>query len=111
MPCYDPGPTGREIRQTELANLLVYLGCCNSTWLPEDTRSAILQDVRANSYSGWNGGENLDKWTEMLCTICKSMTEEEENRLIYDGRNPKARKLADWWDEHKEMDKEREGKE
>lgn len=76
--------------------------------VPEDTRKAVLKNSRASGYRLINGGEELDEWTEILCNICKSMTEEEENRLIYDGRNPRARKLADWWDEHKKMDEQKE---
>jgi hypothetical protein len=39
------------------------------------------------------------------------MSTEDADRLVYDGRNPMARKLADWWEEHQKADKMRRNRE
>ncbi len=47
--------------------------------------------------------ENLDKNTALLCKMCQ----EVDDKHIYNGRDPEARKLADWWDDHQERDRKR----
>ncbi|KKN72376.1 hypothetical protein LCGC14_0410870 [marine sediment metagenome] len=42
-----------------------------------------------------------------LCTLVGSMTDEQKNSILYDGRNPKARLLAIWWERHEAADQER----
>ena len=49
----------------------------------------------------------LDAAASHLCELCK----EAPDKIIYNGRDPQARKLADWWDEHKKSDLERLAKE
>jgi hypothetical protein len=39
----------------------------------------------------------------MLCQWCQ----EADDAIIYDGRDPIARSLADWWDEHQAADRAR----
>lgn len=51
---------------------------------------------------------NVDEATARLCEICTKMGNVEVERIMYDGRNPMARKLADWWDCHQEADRKRE---
>lgn len=45
---------------------------------------------------------------EFLCETLRNMSEEDRDRIVYDGRNPVSRDLADWWDEHQKADKVRE---
>jgi len=45
--------------------------------------------------------------TVLLCDLCRLMSKQEKEKIIYNGRSTKARKLADWWDEHKCIDKGR----
>jgi len=49
----------------------------------------------------------LDEMTAFLCALCNHMNEKMKDRIIYNGRNPVARRLADWWDEHQEADTSR----
>jgi hypothetical protein len=35
------------------------------------------------------------------------MTPEQENRIVYNGRDPMSRRLADWWERHEEIDRQR----
>ncbi len=43
----------------------------------------------------------------LLCKLCKSMSKEEADKILYNGRKAKARKLADWYSEHYAFDKKR----
>ena len=49
----------------------------------------------------------INELTVMLCHRCRTMTEDEQNEIIYNGRDKNARKLADWWDKHQAADKKR----
>lgn len=42
-----------------------------------------------------------------LCSVIRGMTEEQIDTIIYNGRDPVARKVADWWDVHKKEDEKR----
>ena len=46
----------------------------------------------------------MDDISARLCAAVEGFNEAEANVLMYDGRNPKARRLADWWDDHKKRD-------
>ena len=56
----------------------------------------------ANSYCG--AASRIKELVVMLCTICEGMTPEQEQEIIYDGRQSNSRKLAEWWDRHKKAD-------
>lgn len=54
------------------------------------------------------GGRALgERHVEMLCSLIRAMTEPELNAIVYNGRDPMSRKLADWWEEHKAEDEKR----
>lgn len=66
----------------------------------------------ANYYgAGDDSFKRRDEITAILCSICRSMTEEQKTAIIYDGRIPEARALAAWWDEHQAADAKREAEE
>lgn len=48
-----------------------------------------------------------DQLTPTLCGLIKKMTKAQLNKIVYDGRSPEARQLAQWWDEHQAADKRR----
>ena len=48
-------------------------------------------------------GHDVHEATALLCDLCNTLDE----AVIYDGKDPMARKLADWWDAHKEADEKR----
>lgn len=63
-----------------------------------------LSKAAADTY-----GANLDleKYVPQLCTMLTNLTAEQKDDIIYDGRDVRSRKLADWWDEHQEADRKR----
>lgn len=97
MPCNTSymEPTVQERQHREAAEHLVYLYGA----LKQPVPAQIAADA-ANTY----GGENGEKNVVHLCTLLGEMSNKMLNRHVYDGRNPKARKLADWWDEHQRED-------
>lgn len=55
--------------------------------------------------------EEGDKWTAELCSRLSSLSKKDKNRIIYNAKSAKSRRLADWYEEHQEADKKREAKE
>ena len=52
--------------------------------------------------------DRADNWyPETLCAHLSTMSVEERDLLIYDARNQSSRRLADWWEEHEQMDRDR----
>lgn len=64
----------------------------------------IPRDLLANYGAGADKSDS-DRMAQILCRSCKLLEERGlADKVIYDGRNPMARKLADWWDKHKAED-------
>ena len=53
----------------------------------------------------------LNYMTHSLCELCKEMSPHQQRDIIYNGRDPASRRLADWWDEHQDADTARIAKE
>lgn len=49
--------------------------------------------------------DHCDVVVPMLCRLIKGLSEEELDKVVYNGRDKDCRKLAEWWDNHKEWDK------
>lgn len=103
MPCYTPDESRSDIEQRLMANLLLYLDNLYAVELSPEELKQIEVDAKG-AYSS----VNCDAYTKLLCEACHKMQEDgRDDRIIYDGKNPEARKLADWWDSHKEFDRKR----
>lgn len=98
MPCNSDylNSSPQEEEQQRLAKCYVYL--MKSIHKQPENRFIVA----SKSYYG--EGVNLKKDVPLLCGLLQNLTEEEENRIVYDGRKKEARLLADWWDECKEAD-------
>lgn len=110
MPCTDGGVPYDVVPKTDYGMVGKY-----SHYLPD--RYAYLKRVAESLRSilgfvvpkpKWYGGsqEDIDVLAAKMCefiqtnlVICEA--------AIYDGRNKDARVVADWWDEHKEVDEQR----
>jgi hypothetical protein len=86
-------PTCREKDSVEICKHLVFL--------EEENDQTIPRWARDGADNIYGSGYDFDKQVETLCSMLKETHED----FIYNGKNPRARKLADWWDKHKEADK------
>ena len=95
MPCRSDHmePNVRERQRQDAAKHLVYiLGKMNQP-VPAKVASAAADNYGTD-----------DTHMRTLCTIMGEMSEEQLNRIVYDGRSAEARSLADWWEEHQRED-------
>lgn len=63
----------------------------------------------ADEYYG--APERVNDATVLLCETIRGLTPKQLESIVYDGRSPKARALADFWDKHEAADKRREAEE
>lgn len=94
-----------EVESNKAAKLLIYV------YESIDKTEKITAEIKKASTAYYGDSENLEKWVIELCSVLRNMSEDKKNKIIYDGRNPKARDLADWWDRHQKADLAREEKE
>jgi hypothetical protein len=73
-----------------------------SKYLGEFEAATPEEAVEKADAANYYGGAD---YTVELCAMLTAMSPEDANRLVYDGRNAMARKLADWWEEHQKADK------
>ena len=110
MPCDSSHmePTGKERQSKQAAELIVYAANAltvmgNQTIIPSWISNA--------AESIYGSSHKVDSLFEILCEMCSNMSTKEQGQIMYDGRNPMARCLADWWDRHQEADAKREAME
>lgn len=98
MPCQDTWleseratSDAQQRRQERVRNLAIYVNGC----------------IPHKGKIGYDHQEN----TRFLCSTIKKMSQHQLDTIVYDGRIKEARDLADWWEEHQEMDRKREKEE
>lgn len=107
MPCNSDylNPTFDEKNSKRVCKLLKYvlssLGRHNQ--INDDIKKGVKEYYGNVSY--------LNAGVVLLCKLCSTMSKEEQDKIIYNGRNANARDLADWWEEHVAADKARLKKE
>jgi len=98
MPCRSDylEQTHEEANNQLAAQLLVYvyeaLRQDVPDWVAAEAKTYYAHDTRS---------------VPLLCKTVKGLTPRQLKRIVYDGTNPTARKLADWWDKHQQMDEEK----
>ena len=101
MPCESAymEPSQRERESQRMAGLLVYLR--QELGMDRDPQA------EAASQSIYGGRD----YAPDLCRILRGMTTEQMESIVYNPRNRMARDLANWWEDHQEVDRKREAKE
>ena len=46
-------------------------------------------------------------YTQHLCNALRGLDEAEITAIVYNARDPMSRKLADWWEQHQQVDVQR----
>lgn len=100
MPCRTDHmePTARERHQREAAKHLVYIHGRMGQAVPPR-----IAEAATDIYGG-----QTDEWVKMLCTMLKQMNAEQIERIVYDAKDKRARRLADWYEEHAKVDAQRD---
>lgn len=107
MPCNSDymNQTDKERRLQETAQLCVYVA---QEWMLEDELDDHIFD-QAEEYYAKDVGQ-----VEWLCETLRANREadkEQFDSLVFDGSRKMSRRLADWWEEHLEADRQREEQE
>jgi len=105
MPCNcdHMEPSQHEAESKNVAIMICYL----ISKLGFDVHPYIVEAAK----SPYGNKERVHDLTKYLCQTIGLMTDAQRDQLIYDGRSPSARRIADWWDAHQEADKARAIKE
>lgn len=103
MPCRSDylEPTERERESKLVAELIV--------WLMNRLKrhSEIPKDVLEAANNAYGDQSEVDVFTQMLCKLVYNLTAEQQDMFLWNGRDAHSRKLADWWDKHQELDRQR----
>lgn len=99
MPCRSDymEPTAAEKHRRDAAKLAVYLDGATGVQTPP-----AVERTLDNAYP------TSDVAVEYLCRRLRSLSEDEVNTVVYNGRSADARRLADWYEAHKVEDQKRE---
>ena len=106
MPCNGDylNATEVEVESRRAANLIMYVAV-ESKMETEDFFHKEMDMKQVRESTGYYGNSQaINPLVRTLCSIVKDFTEEEMTRIVYDGRNPQARDLADWWQRHQAAD-------
>lgn len=101
MPCNGDymNPTAAERNSRKTCKHIVYLG--------KQTNQPVPKWVKEAAKDYYGAPSKLNEAVALLCQMCQKAPED----IIYNGRDPEARSLANWWDKHVEADRKREAAE
>lgn len=101
MPCRSDymEASGKELESQRVCRFLIYI------YGLQDAPCAEWIQKAANDYYG--NRERLNEATALLCDCCRTMTQSERERIIYNAHDKTARDLACWFEKHQEWDKRR----
>jgi|SRR6185369_6118853 len=105
MPCtsegYDRTPSQLQYEIRRAAGFLAYV----KGFLGMENQYEIVI-----SQSEFPSEKNKEMIAE-LCGLIGGLEEKDFNDIVYDPRSKQSRRLADWWEEHQEKDRQREARE
>lgn len=107
MPCRSDHmePNAREVESKLVAEHIVYF------FTEIDIADKIPEDVAKAAKEYYGDPDKCDLFTALLCNAIEQCPVHEGHAVIYNGRKKKSRALADWWENHKEVDRKREEEE
>lgn len=100
-------PTSREQYNQHTAKLYLYAMEQLLKANPSDTQRVFHRDHLGQVKAVANQIHAFIDYTLHLCALIRDLTETERDQLVYNARDPLSRRLADWWEEHKQVDDKR----
>lgn len=97
--CSHLEPRYYEKESRKVAQLIVYV--------TDNLGLETSKEAKEASQHIYGDEEMIHQFTAELCRLCKEMTDEQAAKIIWDGRNRQARRLADWWEKHQAADKQK----
>jgi hypothetical protein len=97
MPCYSPPESNNEKESRKVSELILIF----------NKKMGIVSDYQIEKWSESFYENHCDIVVPMLCEKINSLSEQELDRVVYNGRDKESRRLADWFDYHNEFDKNR----
>ena len=115
MPCQ--GPSNEEVRtanhQRDLYQLMLdihHYGKDNGAGLLLTAEYfAMCEQGIHDAGQAYNTRGTFDRATAELCRIVQAFTPEQQDFYLYNGRVSACRRLAEWWEAHQEVDRQRDG--
>jgi len=108
--CSHLEPTKLEEESVKLAIFIDYV----LTKMKEFGWQTTLEDhewmkwAKKTAENIYGDTDKVHKATEYLCTLLgNTLSKEEIEDIVYDTHSRTARGLADWWEDHQEVDKEK----
>lgn len=95
MPCYTPPENDNEIESRRVCRLI----------LAFDKKMHIQSDSRVEKWAKAYYENHCNVVTPMLCAKINALSDEELERVVYNGHDRESRMLADWWHKHDKFDK------
>lgn len=101
MPCNSDylAASGQELESRRVCKLIEYIYPFIGKEVPHWVHKA------SDDYYG--NVNRLDEATALLDAACRSLNDEEREKIIYDAHNKTARKLASWFERHQEWNERR----
>lgn len=101
MPCQSDylAASGQELESKRVCCLLVYVY--------EQIGKEIPDWIKTASIYYYGNVARLDEATALLCSVCRSFTSDEKERIIYNAHSKESRNLASWFERHQEWDNRR----
>ena len=119
MPCtYSSGPpsandgpivTSDQLAMKEMSQLIIHFSEEGYFKIRDSLMTGLEENAKAPDWDVFTSPQILDETTNILCSnIIEGCISEE---ILYNGRNEMSRRLATWWENHQEHDRQRMKKE
>lgn len=116
MPCR--GPDESEVRAADengklytlILDLSIAMGVADEDPFDDDFLSEVAKNLQATK-NAYRTDVFFHRATAVLCDVVGNFTPDQQERYLYDGRDPLNVRLNFWWMGHQKIDAERRRKE
>ena len=111
MPCDASymNPNEKEKNSKQVAEFICYL--LDTGKFEGWYNGSRVDEYRKAATDYYGDADLLDEMTAFLCKLIEHMNDDMKEAYLFNGRSKMARRLADWWDDHTEADRQRRKKE